>query len=109
MPQHANPGGNQEPNAGNNENLDPNQPYPPHDQQNPAPQPDVNQQQGNAGQNQPPQPQQQPNIGQRQQQVPPPNQQQQAPDPDATKSIEQINGNVQTISSLCSGIGPFNR
>ena len=44
MPQHANPGGNQEPNAGNNENMDPNPPIPPQDQQNPAPQPDVNQQ-----------------------------------------------------------------
>jgi hypothetical protein len=85
MPQHANPGGNQEPNAGNNENMDPNPPIPPQDQQNPAPQPDVNQQQGNAGQDQPPHPQQQPYVGQRQQQVPPPNQQQQVPDPDATQ------------------------
>jgi hypothetical protein len=39
-------GGNQEANEGNNENVDPNQPNPPQDQQNPAPQPDVNQQQG---------------------------------------------------------------
>jgi len=68
MPQHANPGGNQEPDEPNNENVDPNQPNPPQDQQNPE-------------QQQPQQPQQQPNIPQGQQNVPGPGQQQQAPAP----------------------------
>ena len=68
MPQHANPGGNQEPDEPNNENVDPNQPNPPQDQQNPD-------------QQQPQQPQQQPNIPQGQQNVPGPGQQQQVPAP----------------------------
>ena len=88
MPQHANPGGNQnEPDAGNNENMDPNQQNQAPDQQNPVQQPDANQQQGNANQQQPNAGnQQQPDPAQRQQQQAPPQgqQQQQVPPPDPT-------------------------
>lgn len=88
MPQHANPGGNQnEPDAGNNENMDPNQQNQAPDQQNPVQQPDANQQQGNANQQQPNAGnQQQPDPVQRQQQQAPPQgqQQQQVPPPDPT-------------------------
>ncbi len=50
IPQQASPGGNQEANEGNNEDVDPKQCNPPQDQQNHEKQPDVNQQQGSAGQ-----------------------------------------------------------
>ncbi len=88
MPQHAIPGGNQDPNGEDNVNVDPNQPNPPDDQQNPAPQPDLHQQQGNAGQYQPPQP----------------NQQQQAPDPDATQeAMNRLMGMCEDIYMKCTG------
>ena len=91
MPQHANPGGNQDPNEEDNENVDLNQPNPPDDQQNPAPQPDLNQQQGNAGQNQPPQPQQQ-----------------QAPDPDATQeAMNRLMGMLRQYPHYAQGLDPL--
>jgi hypothetical protein len=83
MPQHANPGGKQEANDGYSENVDPNQPNPPQDQQNPAQQPALNQQQDNADKNQPQPPQQQPNNAQRQQNAPGPDQRQQVAAPPA--------------------------
>ena len=91
MPQHANPRGNQDPNEEDNENVDLNQPNPPDDQQNPAPQPDLNQQQGNAGQNQPPQPQQQ-----------------QAPDPDATQeAMNRLMGMLRQYPHYAQGLDPL--
>jgi hypothetical protein len=101
MTQHANPGGNQEPDEPNNENVDPNQPNPPQDQQNPD-------------QQQPQQPQQQPNIPQGQQNVPGPGQQQQAPAsqgppiPDPTQeALNRLMGMLRQHPHYAQALGPI--